>query len=170
MVVAGCSFHGLTHGSGGNGRPASAAERAERNGLVYAAVVRELIEVDHGFGHAPSRYRHVYILDGPVPGAGNPMRVPGAPRHAFGAGVKWEIAHHLEGLPPVDFVRAQPVHVPGRGVFVRLGPVRWINRSTARVSHSRWANGRDGRWAAYIVRFGQTGWHVTAIVGPVALS
>ncbi|HVG87718.1 MAG TPA: hypothetical protein VM823_02025 [Gaiellales bacterium] len=170
MVVAGCSFHGSTHGSGGNIRPAAGAERAEHNGLIYAAVLRQLIEVDHGFGRAPSPYRHVYILDGPVAGAGNPMHAMGVPRHAFGAGVKRQISHHVEGLPPVDFVRTQPVHVPGRAVFVRLGPVRWVNDSTVHVSNSRWAHGRDGLWVTYVVRLGPAGWHVTAIVGPVALS
>ena len=46
--------------------PPAAVDDASRDGLVYGAVVRQLVEVDHGFGTAPSPYRRVFVTDGVV--------------------------------------------------------------------------------------------------------
>ena len=51
---------------GGRRAPTDAASRT---GLVYAAVVHQLVERDHGYGTAPSPYRRVYVIDGAVPHA-----------------------------------------------------------------------------------------------------
>jgi hypothetical protein len=154
-----------------------------RTGLVYAAVVRQLVEVDHGFGNATSPYRRVYVIDGAVPHAAHPQRGAGFRRavHPFSADVKDQITQQLAGARPLAFVssRAQviggptsrwPGEVIKDGVLVTLGPVRWITSGTARVATNRWAAGKDGQWLVYNVKLRHRHWRIAGSHGAVTLS
>jgi hypothetical protein len=162
---------------------AAATDLASRTGLVYAAVLHQLVEVDHGFGNAPSPYRRVYVIDGAVPHAAR-VRGGGGFRwvaHPFDAEVKERITQQLDGARPLAFVRTRaqvigggtsrsPGEVMHRGVLVTLGPVRWIDRRTALVANSRWAAGKDGQWLVYIVKLRHGHWRVAGFHGAVTLS
>ena len=160
-------------------RPPSAKD-VSRDGLVYGAVVHQLVEVDHGYGTAPSPYRHVFVTDGVVarPLQGFGFRPPEQP---FDAEVKSQIMQGADVSVPLAFVhsRAQvfgghesssPGQVIHRGVLVKLGPVRWINSTTARVANSRWATGRDGQWLVYTVKLRHGQWRVTGVHGPIIIT
>jgi hypothetical protein len=161
----------------------AAATAASRTGLVYAAVVRQLVEVDHGFGNAKAPYRRVYVIDGAVPHASHVRGGVGFRRvaHPFDADVKEQIIQQLDGARPLAFVnsRAQviggptsrwPGEVIKGGVLLTLGPVKWINNGTARVANNRWAAGKDGQWLVYTVKLQHRHWRVTGIHGAVTLS
>ena len=163
-------------------RPA-AIDLASRTGLVYAAVLHQLVEVDHGYGNAPSPYRRVYVIDGAVPHAADVRGGAGFRRvaHPFGAGVKQRITQRLDGARPLVFVRSRaeviggrtsrsPGEVMDRGVLVTLGPVKWINGGTARVANNRWAAGKDGQWLVYTVKLRHGHWRVAGIHGAVTIS
>jgi len=169
-------------GAAPDSRPA-AMDAASRTGLVYAAVVHQLVEVDHGFGNAPSPYRRVYVIDGAVPHASYLRGGVGFRRvtHPFDAEVKARIIQQLDGARPLAFVhsRAQVIaartsrsrgEVMHRGVLVTLGPVTWIDSVTARVANNRWAAGKDGQWLVYTVKLRHGHWRVAGIHGAVTIS
>jgi hypothetical protein len=164
-------------------RPAPTAATS-RSGMVYAAVVHQLVEVDHGYGNAPSPYRRVYVIDGAVPHA---SKLPGSTgfRQAarpFDADVKAQIIQQLdEEAPPLTFVRSRsqviashgsrsPGEVIHGGVLVTLGPVTWINGGFARVGTSSWAAGKDGQWLVYNIKLRHGHWRVVGYHGGITLS
>ncbi|HSS53212.1 MAG TPA: nuclear transport factor 2 family protein [Gaiellales bacterium] len=161
-------------------RPA-AADDASRTGLVYAAVVRQLVQVDHGFGTAPSPYRRVYVIDGAVPHAFDPRRGLRRPAHPFDAELKSQIMQQPDHVAPLAFVRSpttvirgrtsrSPGHVIDHGVLVTLGPVTWINSRTARVANNRWVAGDNGQWLVYTVELRRDQWRVAGVHGAITIS
>jgi hypothetical protein len=177
-ACGGGSVGGSSSPTGSGPSPESNVTRQSRNALVYAAVIRQLVTKDHGFGGGPSPYRRVYVLDGAVPGAANVMRLVDQARKPFGVGVRRQITANLKRLPPVAFIEARgaviagsaPGHVVHRGVLVTLGPIRWVNDHTALVANNRWATGLNGQWLTYNVKLGDSGWKVAGVVGGVAIS
>jgi hypothetical protein len=156
--------------------PSVVAAQAGRDALVYAAVVRQLVARDHGFGGAASPYRRVYVLDGVVPDAADPMHPTDHPGARFAAGMARRIAAELGDLPPVRFVRSRRLvirghaagHVIHRGVLITLGPIEWVDSRTANVGNSRWANGLNGQWLTYTITLRHSSWRVTGIAGSTA--
>ena len=164
-------------------RHPAATGAASRTSLVYAAVVHQLVEVDHGYGNAQPPHRRVFVIDGAVPHASHLQGGVGFRRvaHPFDADVKEQIIQQLDGARPLAFAsrRAQVIggptsRSPGEviegGVLVTLGPVKWINSGTARVANNRWAAGKDGQWLVYTVKHQHGHWRVTGIHGAVTLS
>lgn len=152
---------------------------ASTRAAIYAAVIRQLVTVDHGFGGAPSPYRHVYVLNGVVPSAADPMHLVSRPIIPFKPSLAQAISAKLQGLPPVSFVRNRggvvagrnPGHVTHAGVLITLGQITWRNHTTAVVANNRWATGLNGQWLKYIVRPHSGEWSVTGVAdGTVAIS
>jgi hypothetical protein len=146
---------------------------------VYAAVIRQLVTQDHGFGGASSPYRHVYVLDGVVPSAANPNRLVEQPAKPFAVGFDRQLADALQGLPPVSFVRsrglaiagAEPGHVLHGGVLISLGRIEWADGRKANVANNRWASGLNGQWLTYTVKYDHASWRVVGVSGnTVAIS
>ncbi|MGH2749470.1 MAG: hypothetical protein ACRDK3_01120 [Actinomycetota bacterium] len=42
---------------------------------IYSAVIRRLVTKEHTFGRGKSPFEHVYVVNGPVPDAGDPREV-----------------------------------------------------------------------------------------------
>ena len=173
-ACGGTAGQGSTHPQGSDG-----AGQASRDALVYAAVIRQLVTEDHGFGGAPSPYRRVYVLDGAVPSAADPMRLLDQPAQPFADGLDQQVIAELDGLPPVSFVAsrrlaitgAEPGHVVHRGVLITLGPITWVDAQTAKVANNRWASGLNGQWLTYTVSYESSSWRVTGVAGDtVAIS
>ena len=152
---------------------------ASTTGEIYAAVIRQLVTVDHGFGGAPSPYRHVYVLNGVVPSAADPMHLVSRPLIPFKPGLVQAISAKLHGLPPVSFVQNRggvvagrnPGHATHAGVLITLGQITWRDDTTAIVANNRWASGLNGQWLKYIVRHHNDEWSVTGVAdGTVAIS
>jgi hypothetical protein len=176
LAAASCSLAGGDAapriGSAPGGQPTRPGPAAR----IYAQVVRQLVLVDHGYGRAPSPYRVVYLIDGPVPRAGDPAYFgPLRPRSAFTPAVKAAIRRAMRDGPRVVFIRraAQVMRggeVVNDGVVVALGRIDWRRPGRAWVPHRRWASGKDGRWATYVVARRPAGWRMAGVAGPIAIS
>jgi hypothetical protein len=99
------------------------------------------------------RARVLYVRDGAVEGAGDPMTpVTAEPGPPYPRAAKRALRHALSDLPPLRFVRnrglvvvgAPPGHVVGRGLLVTLGPVQ---RPGNKVQRERCAARRSGHAA-----------------------
>jgi hypothetical protein len=163
-------------------RPAtSPPERSVARAELYAQVVRRLVLVDHGYGTGRTPYRVVYILDGAVRRASDPLAPVGSqrPSEAFPGSVKAEIRRALRGGPRIVFVDSradvivgrQPGQVDHRGVLITLGPIRWRpDGRHALIPSSRYTSGLNGQWGTYrAVRRGER-WSVTGLGGRLAIS
>src|SRR6266545_576871 len=112
LVVSACG--GTNSGSSDPIRGGAAAEGVHASeALVYAAVIRRLVTKDHGFGTLPSPYRHVYVLDGVVPTAADPMHLVSEPAKPFAEGLGLQIAAALRQLPPLTFVGSRRLAISG---------------------------------------------------------
>jgi hypothetical protein len=162
-------------------------DRAAARAAVYAQVVRQLVVVERG---GALTYDVVYVLDGAVRGAGDPMASARdqRPRGAFPAAVRAAIRDALPSARVVftqgrahRLVGATVRRVRHDGVVVSLGRVRWRG-GAAIVPSTRFAGtfrphdqtyaprGKDAQWATYrVVRRG-AGWRVVGTVGGVTIS
>jgi hypothetical protein len=145
-------------------------------------VIRRLVTRDHGFGGADPGFQVVYVLDGPVARAGDPMAPIDAARPAtpFDSAEQDAIRGALADLPPIEFVGRRalvvvgtndgraPGRVKGRGVLLTLGPIRGGEK--VRVPASLWLSGLAGRWLTYVVQQRGERWTVTGTAGPVTIS
>jgi hypothetical protein len=171
------------------GRPdadgSGAVERAdtERAAAIYASVIRQLVTKDHTFGRADPGFKAVYVLDGAVKGAENPLtklkdRHPDQP---FAPAVKERVTERLVDLPPTTFVArrsavvvgdeagASPGHVTNDGVLLTLGPIEG-GGNEVHVGANLWINGLAGHWLTYVVELHGNKWRVMGTTGPVAIS
>jgi hypothetical protein len=149
---------------------------------IYAAVIRQLVIKDHGFGRAPSPYRHVYVRNAVVRGVGDPIATLPRPQAFFAESTKIAIASRLGDLPPLTFVSSPKQatvgtfrhggwpHAKHHGVLITLGPVRWLDDRTVLVPNSRWATPLNGQWLTYRVKLSHGSWNVVGTVGPVVIS
>jgi hypothetical protein len=168
---------------GGSARPQSpdpSPEPPARATEVYAGVLRALIR-EARKGSSGSAV--VYVLDGAMPGAGDPMRarLDAKTKRPFSRPLKDRLEQQLAGLASLRFVRRRasvvvgdrggraPGHVVHGGVLITLGPIRG-DASRVRVGASSWRNGLDGHWQTYAVRLVDGHWAVAGTVGPVAIS
>jgi hypothetical protein len=171
------------------GTPASASggtsEQDQREGAIYAAVIRRLIKKDHTYGGADPGFRVVYVLDGPIPDAGDPEEASQSrtPAQPFSHEVKDAIRFYskLADLPRVKFVAdsstavvgtrggKRPGHVMGRGVLLTLAPIRGEG-ATVGVGANLWISALAGYWSTYVVKERNGHWSVVGTTGPVAIS
>lgn len=146
---------------------------------IYAAVVRRLVTKDHTFGGAASPFKHVYIVDGSIPDAGNPHKDTLRPAsERFTDELKMEIEEQLRDLPPLEFI-VDPSDVrrgeqgmdgvENDGVIITLGPIE-RKGTEVRVSNGLWCSGRCGQWLTYVLEERGGVWKVTGTTGPSAIS
>ena len=172
LATAACGLAGLPPASGGTSA-ISSTSRVERTVGIYAAVIRQLVS------SAAGRTVHVYVIDGPVDGAEDPMRPLNEqrPTVAFDPAVKEGLTSALSDIRSLTFVadRSQvvagrePGHVIGRGVLLTVGPIH-SDGSTVTVGSNYWMNGLAGQWQTYVVQDRGTGWAVTGTQGSSAIS
>jgi hypothetical protein len=144
--------------------------------LVYTAVIRQLVTVDHTFGGGASPFDHVYVVEGPLGAADRPRLRPA--RRPFPEEVKRAIVEGLDDLPPVEFI-ADPdavrlgrdgLHgVKDNGVIISLGPIEPSGRGV-HVATGLWCGGLCGQWLTYVVVESDEGWRIRGTTGPVAIS
>jgi len=186
LAVAACTSEVIPAGEASGVTPGSRpapTDGASRTGMVYAAVVHQLVEVDHGYGEVPSPYRRVYVIDGAVPPASKGRGGTGFRRvvQPFDTEVKAAMKRRLDGTPPLTFVHSRSQVIGGRNsgspgevshgaVLVTLGPVTWITKRFARVGTNRWSAGKDGQWLLYNVKLRHGRWRVVGFHGSVLLS
>lgn len=148
-----------------------------RRAEIYAAVIRQLVTVDHTFGAAQPRFRVVYVVDGVVPGAGSSRRDYFTPARPFGEELTAGIRQRLEGeVPPIRFVAdgedalrsVRTGTVENRGVLVSLGPIGRKN-GRVRVPNMLWCGGKCAQWMTYVLAERDGRWVVTRS-GPATIS
>jgi hypothetical protein len=164
---------------GGSSSTDEGAATTERTVAVYASVIRRLITKDHTFGGSNPGFKEIYVMDGPVRGAGDPDSPWDAlrPETPFNAAVKEGLRNQLADLPPLTFVQdrdsvvtgAEPGHVINDGVLLTLGPIVPAG-DDLKVPNSLWISGVAGQWLTYVLEQGDTGWTIIGTDGPVAIS
>ena len=184
VVITGCTSASDEPGRGAAPRPSPSSTatrggppaRIEREIHVYAAVVRRLVKRDHTFGRGPSPFEHVYIVDGPVPGAERVPPTNEEPVRRFDPSVRQGLIAALTELPPIDFI-ADPDEVrkprlgavKNHGVIITLAPIKGGPRKVT-VGNGLWCGGLCGQWQTYVVKKRAAAWEVTGTTGPYAIS
>jgi hypothetical protein len=177
VALAGCAVSPSPGGDDRTGGFSAGSEGSDR-AAIYAAVIRQLVTRDHTFGDRPSPFGHVYVVDRPVPGAGDPRPDHGTAMEPFPGDLKAEIESRLEDLPPLDFIvdpdtvrmgKQGMAGVKNRGAIITLGPIEREERD-AQVPAGLWCSGRCGAWLTYVLSSEAGGWEVTGTTGPVAIS
>lgn len=146
---------------------------------IYAAVIERLVTRDHTFGRGDSPFDRVFVIDGVIPGAGDPMTdtLVVAPER-FDRAMREAILDHLDGLPPLEFVRDPDSVRKGRdgmggvkndGVIISLGPIERA-ADELHVGNGLWCGGLCGQWLTYVVEQTPDGWTITGTTGPAAIS
>lgn len=169
----------------GNPGPSTVRERREqsthsgaRTTEIYAAVIRRLVTKDHTFGSSRSPFDHIYVVDGAVERAGDPMEGDGEPGTPFSRKVKEDLRAELDDLLPVGFVsnpdsvRLGPKGMEGvkdAGAIITLGPVAGQS-ARVEVANSLWCGGMCGQWLTYVVELRGGDWEVTGTTGSIAIS
>jgi hypothetical protein len=157
--------------------PGSAPEPS-RESRVYAAVIRQLVTVDHTFGGGDPGFRVIYVLDRAAADAGDAMGSVEADGPPIPVRVQEEIQAALADLPPVRFVAtsravvgpmAKGGAVMNQGALVTLGTVP-PGRDQVEVGTSLYIANLAGTWLTYVVERAGDGWAVTGTTGPVAIS
>lgn len=185
-LLVGCSATSTAHDNSGVGqthpattqptdRPGAKDAIARSTASAYAAVIRQLVAADGGPRNSSNRV--IYVVDGAVPSAGDPMASTAPADQRFDAAVKAELRATLTDLPLLRFVaRRDDVvtgtptgHVIDDGVLLTLGPVR-PHGAQFEVASNSWADGRTGRWSTYLLDHTRTGWRVVGTTGRVAIS
>lgn len=173
---------GAVVSSGGAHDPSAEPELSDadrEHAEIYAAVITRLVTRDHTFGRRASPFDRVFVIDGPIKGAGDPMKdglVP-APQ-PFGEELEAAVEAELIGLPPVEFiedpdaVRKGPDGMDGvknNGVIITLGPIV-RDGDEVHVPNGLWCGGLCGQWLTYVVEQQNGEWRVTGTTGPSAIS
>jgi hypothetical protein len=160
-------------------------EQMGRDAAIYGAVVKRLIKEDNTFGGGDPGFGVVYVMNGAVKDAADPMnpvteyKVEEPFSHDVQDGVRF--LSKLADLPPVEFVAerdavvtgehggTRPGHVKNRGVLVGLGPIEEAG-NTVEVQTSLWINGLAGQWLTYVLAERDGAWKVTGTTGQMAIS
>lgn len=138
---------------------------------------------DNTFGSAPRAFKVAYVLDRPIEDAADPevQVTSDSSADAFSETLKAAVKARLADLPPVRFVQTKssvvvgekagssPGHVRAGGVLITLGPIVG-DGANVHVANSWWMNGLSGQWLTYVLGQRGTGWEVTDISGPIAIS
>lgn len=142
-----------------------------RRAEIYAAVIRQQLEAA---GHTS---RVVYVVDGVVPGAGEPRGDYFTPAQPFGEDMTAAIRQQLRGeVPPIRFVddgedalrSLRTGAVKNHGVVVSLGPIKRGN-GRVRVPNMLWCAGKCAQWLTYVLSERNGRWVVTRS-GPATIS
>ena len=174
LAATSCGLAGLLGGSRGTSATSPSGRDVQLQVAVYAAVIQQLVhEASSGLTRA------VYVIDGPVEAAGDPMATLNEqqPPVGFEPGVKQGLASALSDIRSLTFIshRSQvvagrpPGHVADGGVLLTLGPIRG-DGSTLTVGSSYWMNGLAGQWQTYVVQASGSDWTVTGTQGSSAIS
>jgi hypothetical protein len=179
VVLTACDPTGRQPLGVGQPSPTVSGRADERTrAQIYAAVIRQLVTRDHTFGRAPSPFKYVYVVDGPIPGAGNVRTGIGPSPQPFPDAVKQAIEDRLGDLPPLEFIsdpdrvrlgKQGAGGVKNDGVIISLGPVE-PEEDEIQVSTGLWCGGTCGQWLTYVLSEDEGRWRITGTTGPYAIS
>ena len=174
-LVAGCGKPVSPPADGGD----SGDDAQQRQGGVYAAVLRHHLESrDNGAG-GDRAWTAVYVLDRAVKNAADPQRSitddKGAP---ISRDVQREITKRLSGVAPVRFIHSRDDVVGGKqdcqlkrkgAILITLAPVP-ASGDQVKVGVNGWQGCLAGTWQTYVVVADGDGWKVTGTTGSNSIS
>lgn len=150
-------------------------ERAAAEIQIYAAVTRQLVEVDNTFGPG-HRFSRILILDRLDQYAGDAMN-QGQSGRLLSEEQQQAIIAAIEHLGPIEFIHdwsqfvredvLEPV-IPG-SVIITLAPADFDDEG-ATVGANLWCGGVCGLWLTYRVVEGPDGWTAAGREGTWAIS
>jgi hypothetical protein len=158
--------------------PSPTAPSVLSEAQIYSAVIRRLVTKDHTFGRAQSPFKHVYVVDGSVPRAGNVMAGLRPAPEPFPPEVKQAITERLSSLPPLEFishpgrVRLGPEGIGGvrnAGVIISLSPIE-RGKEKLKVGTGLWCGGTCGQWVSYLLTRQGGRWKITRTACPCAIA
>jgi hypothetical protein len=155
-------------------------QRAERI-QIYSAVIRRLVTKDHTFGGGPTPFKYVYVVNGSIEEADDPMggTLFGPAPRPFPHQVVDGIRARLQDLPPIRFIidggdvrrgKHGMGGVKNDGVIISLGAVERKKRGAIHVSNGLWCGGLCGQWLTYVLHEQQGRWKITGTTGPYVIS
>jgi hypothetical protein len=179
MAISACDPAAQAPAPSGQPSPTAPGRAAARTQVqIYAAVIRRLVTKDHTFGRSASPFEYVYVVDGPLPGAGNVRTGLRPAPQPFSDAIKDAVEHRLGDLPPLEFVSDPDSVRLGRegisgvrndGVIISLGPIETVQGET-HVSTGLWCGGTCGQWLTYVLSEEDGRWKITGTTGPYAIS
>jgi hypothetical protein len=147
------------------------APQPTRASAIYASVIRELVTSEGNFARA----RVIYVLDGAIKNAADPLSYRQEPTTSFSEGLKATVATAVSDVAPVRFV-AEPGsavnrhgEVQNEGILVSLGTIRRHGKGLE-VGCNAWMKGKDNRWLTFVVMRRGESWKVTGTPGPMAIA
>ena len=150
-------------------------DRAAAEFRIYAAVTRQLVEIDNTFG-SRHRFSRILILDYLDPHAGDAMN-QGRSGRSLSEEQQQTIIAAIDHLGPIEFISdgslfiredvLEPV-IPG-SVIITLAPADFDDDG-ATVGANLWCGGTCGLWLTYRVVEGPDGWTVGGREGTWAIS
>jgi hypothetical protein len=174
LAASGCAWTGSFAPRGANEDGAG-----ERTAAIYTAVIRQLVMKDHTFGQGPAPFKRVFVVDGAIRTAEEPLAGTDRPPKSFSLAVKLQILEALQDLPPVRFV-ADPdtvivdrngcAQVKGGGVLISLGPIDKARGEAVRVPNGLFIACLGGQWLTYVLEPRAGTWRVVGTTGPVVIS
>jgi hypothetical protein len=153
-------------------------EPPNREALIYAAVIRQLVTVDHTFGESDPGFRVVYVMDRADPKAADAGVLDEDRGTPIEPEVQEAIRDELTDLPPIEFIsdRREVIGsfekgglVKKNGALVTLGTIP-DGDDRLEIGASLYIAGLAGTWLTYVVESTPDGWEVTGTTGPIAIS
>ena len=150
-------------------------ERTAAEIQIYAAVTRQLVEIDNTFG-PEYRFSRILILDRLDPHAGDAMNQDQSGQ-SLTEEQRQAIIAAVDHLGPIEFINdrshfvredvLEPV-IPG-SVIITLAPAEFDDEG-AKVGANLWCGGVCGLWLTYRVVEGPDGWTTAGREGTWAIS
>ncbi len=137
-----------------------------------------LVTKDHTFGSALSPFKYVYVVDGPIRGAGQVRTGLRPAARPFPDAVKRAVEDRLDDLPPLEFIpdpdsvrlgKMRMGGVKNDGVIISLGPIKQVQEEL-QVPTGLWCGGTCGQWLTYVLSKHEEHWRITGTTGPYAIS
>jgi hypothetical protein len=149
----------------------------EDGAAIYAAVIRQLYEVDHTFGDSPPDFPNLYIVYITTDSIGGEFGAPPEPQ-VIPERLRSEIGGRLSDLPAeifwVNDFRAVPLAenslVEGGGVVIRLGNIHEGEGETVQVAGSIYIANLAGGGKTYVLEKQGGTWRITGTTGPMWIS
>lgn len=177
MLATGCANEPAARST--TATPGTSTSEAKGQIEIYSAVIRRLVTKDHTFGRAPSPFNYVYVVNGPIKDAGDPLGDHFGPAsRPFPSKIVDGIKEELQDLPPVRFVidandlrrgKEGAGGVKNDGVIISLGPIE-RKKGRVHVSNGLWCGGTCGQWLTYVLAEDEGRWKITGTTGPYAIS
>lgn len=154
------------------GGPREASLQDGDRAAIYAAVVRQLYEVDHTFDAAP-QWETIYVVETTDDGVGDPEQPQREPV-AISTGVREQLAATLADLPArIEWLADREAvvdsqgAVEGQGAVITLGNIHVQEGGTAMVAGSVYMGALGSGGRTYTLQQADGVWEITGDTGVV---